>query len=374
MSRRPKSTKRNVEYRQDRQRWGFRVSLNGKRYKRYQWLSEQEAEAAYAHFIQQARLPPTAFGSIARDYCLDTGRKRSKARYNGARYNVEKWLIPWFGEATRISGITSQDCERFVAFHKQRAVKNITIWHYVKDLRAILNYAIRTGHLKDNPLARTDLSAIRNRKALKLPLDLEAVARGLSCVKGRERLYCDVLRYMGLRKDEANKVRVEDVLDHGTQMWLRVRGTKTDESERVLAVPPALWHEMRSQSQGLEPTHYLLCNDTQGGQYDRRRLFRRISRAAGCRIVPKDLRDYFASVMDDPVVASKMLGHTGLDTTAIYVRQVQQRMQQGVANLGATHGGQLSPSNPPNDPKFPSPATQHFYNYLDSLTGRSAAW
>lgn len=374
MSRRPKSRHPNVEYRADRQRWGFRVSLNGKRYKQYQWHSEEEAEAAYASFIQQARLPVTAFGSVARSYCLDTGRKRSKARYDGARYNTEKWLIPWFGDATPVSRITPADCERFVAFHKQRAVKNITVWHYTKDLRAIFNYAIRTGHLRENPLARADLSSIRNRKALKLPLDLEAVARGLSCVKGRELLYCNVLRYMGLRKDEANKVRVGDVLDHSNQMWLRVRGTKTAESDRVLAVPPVLCQDIRDYSVGLEPTHYLLCNDTERGQYDRRKMFRRISQAAGCKLTPKDMRDYFASVMDDPVVASKMLGHTGLQTTSIYVRQVQQRMQQGVARLGATNGGHIAPNKPANAPTFPNGALERFGKFLDSLTGRSAAW
>lgn len=34
----------------------------------------------------------------------------------------------------------------------------------------------------------------------------------------------------------------------------------------------------------------------------------------GIKLTPKDLRDYFASVMKDPLVASKMLGHTNLRT------------------------------------------------------------
>jgi hypothetical protein len=51
--------------------------------------------------------------------------------------------------------------------------------------------------------------------------------------------------------------------------------------------------------------------------------------------MPKDLRDYFTSICNDPVVAQQMLGHTTLNTTAIYTRQVRERMQKGVENLGA---------------------------------------
>jgi site-specific recombinase XerD len=42
--------------------------------------------------------------------------------------------------------------------------------------------------------------------------------------------------------------------------------------------------------------------------------------------------------MQDATVASQMLGHTNLKTTAIYTRQIQSRMLDGVKDLGANLG------------------------------------
>jgi integrase len=184
-----------------------------------------------------------------------------------------------------------------------------------------------------------------------------------------------VLRFLGLRRDEGNKVQAQDVLDHGTEMWLVVRYHASDiKSNRVLAVPPALWQSLRDAIKGTEPTDYVLCNRLKRGCYDRRRLFQRVSRTAGVKITAKDLRDYFASIMDDPTVASQMLGHTSLRTTAIYVRQVQQRMVAGVAKLGANLGGQIHLNKLPKPLKSPASNPQLFRKYLESLAGRSAAW
>jgi hypothetical protein len=45
--------------------------------------------------------------------------------------------------------------------------------------------------------------------------------------------------------------------------------------------------------------------------------------------------------MQDATVASQMLGHTNLKTTAIYTRQIQSRMLDGVKDLGGQSGGQI---------------------------------
>jgi integrase len=363
-----------VEYRPDRKRWGFRIFLHGKRQKHFRWQTKKEAQDAYEAYTKTARLPPTSLVQAATAYLVDSRAKRSRSRYEGIRYNLHKWLLPYYGEACPVGSITPASVESFVAFHRQRGVRNITIWHYVKDLRALLNWCIRQGLLETNPVTKADLSLIRNRKALKLPLDLKAIDLGLSCLKGRELLYANVLRFMGLRKDEGNHVQTQDVIDHGTQVWLRVRGTKTAGSHRVLAVPPVLWQDLREAIKGLGPEDYPLCPNPKERIYDRRKMFQRISKAAQCKVVPKDLRDYFASIMDDPTVASQMLGHTSLRTTAIYVRQVQQRMVQGVANLGTKSGGQYPATIRANPPKTAQRTGVTFRNYLEKLSGRSAAW
>ena len=99
--------------------------------------------------------------------------------------------------------------------------------------------------------------------------------------------------------------------------------------------PPLLWASYREQIAGAKPDDYLFGSRKGKPIYDRRKLFDKIIAAAGVKVMPKDLRDYFTSICNDPVVAQQMLGHTTLNTTAIYTRQVRERMQKGVENLGA---------------------------------------
>lgn len=223
----------------------------------------------------------------------------------------------------------------------------MTVWHYVKDLRATLNYAIKQGLLDRNPVAQADLSPLSKRRTPKAPLSIAIVDKQASVLTGRDRLYFDTLRFCGLRKDEGNEIKAEDVIE-ADGLWLRVRGTKTAQSHRIIPIPPVLWEGYRTIL-GLGKPGELLFGRRGKKVYDRRKMFARAARESGTPVLkPKDLRDYFASVVADPIVASKMLGHTSLSTTAIYTRQVQERMLAGVKDLGANFGGQ---SEQPRDAK-----------------------
>jgi integrase len=298
----------------------------------------QEDEANYRKIIN---LPVHSLEGCAKDYLFDSVTTKSKHRYDGIRYNLGKWIIPFFGGMTNVNTITAEQVDEFITLHKKRGVKNITIWHYVKDLRALFNWAISKRRMVENPVSFADLGPIRKRKAVKPPLNMMAINKGIETITGRDRLYVDTLRFMGLRKDEGNRIQVRDVLDYETEMWLMVRGTKTEDSHRVLPIPPSLHAAYRGAISGLPADHYPLNRRPKKKIYDRRRLFARIIKAAGIKVKPKDLRDYFVSICDDPVVASQMAGHTGLDTTAIYTRQVRERMQKGVEKLGANSWGKL---------------------------------
>lgn len=301
---------------------------------------EQEARDDEREFRKTIDLPVHSLEGCARDYLLDSVDKRSRSRYDGIRFNLVRWILPFFGGTVHVNTITGARIEEFIKLHRKRGVKNITVWHYVKDLRALFNWAIRKGRMIENPVLKADLEPIRKRKAVKPPLNMQAINKGIETISGRDRLYVDVLRYMGLRKDEGNRIQVRDVLDYETEMWLMVRGTKTEDSNRVLPIPPILHAGFREAIDKLKPENYPLCNDPTHKLYHRRRLFDRISKAAGVKVKPKDMRDYFVSICDDPVVASQMAGHTGLDTTAIYTRQVRERMQKGVEKIG-TFGGKF---------------------------------
>ena len=66
----------------------------------------------------------------------------------------------------------------------------------------------------------------------------------------------------------------------------------------------------------------------------------------GIKLVPKDLRDYFASTVetDDPRVLMSLMRHTNLTTTTKYLRAMHERMKEAVSGLGATLGASQNSS------------------------------
>ncbi len=225
--------------------------------------------------------------------------------------------------------------EAFILEQKGR-VKNSTIWHYVTDLRALCNWATKEGLLKENPVKKADLSLIKHRAVVKLPLNLEDVDKAAGCLTGLDRAYFDFLRYTGLRKDEANRLRWDDLdLDRG---WFVVRGTKTEESEAVMPLAPVLGQILRSLTITSEYVFPGLSGKQKGKRiYRRERIFKRILKQTGIKLMAKDLRDYFANVVDaPPETKMRLLRHTNLATTTRYLRRVESRLQDAVRNLGTT--------------------------------------
>lgn len=332
-----------VEYRAERRCWTWRVYRYGKRHKGYGFATKAEAQQAEKAFLKslsaRPQLPATSFRTVSGQVVADACERRSHSRSQGLCLNLEKFILPYFGPTTLISDITPQQVEAFTAHHLKR-VKPMTVWHYVKDLRATLNWAIKHGLLDRNPVALADLRCLSRRNTTKLPLSQAVVDKQASVLTGRDRLYFDTLRFCGLRKDESNCIQAQDIIQTPESLWLHVRGTKTAGSDRVIPLPPLLWEDFTAAKQGQEPG-CLLFGRRGKKVYDRRKLFARAARESGTPVLkPKDLRDYFASIISDPLTASKMLGHTSLSTTAIYTRGVQERMLAGVANLGANNGGQ----------------------------------
>lgn len=397
-----------VEYRKDRGKWGFRVYRAGKRYKKFAWDSKTEAREAERQFLVERKsrppVPENTLEAVAAAYLVASARKgRSLWRLDSLRWNLKRHILPHFGEATRISAIRPRDIEEFVLAQKGRRLKdgrpvsNKTIWNLVTDLRALFNWAQKEGLVRENPVRRADLDPIRNRKPHKPPLRPDQVELAASVLAGRERVFFDFLRFTGLRKDEANRVRWEDIdFERG---WLHVRGTKTAESDNFIPLAPALLGELEWLAENDRTSDYVFPGgsaQTQGRKiYSRRRLFEKISRLTsrcldcgkqgsgkrrrclecgrvevvsrthrcsrckspnveegmgclacgsanirpGVKLRPKDLRDYFASEVaarvSDPNVVMRLLRHTNLTTTTRYLRTVKDRMQEAVRGLGS---------------------------------------
>lgn len=190
-----------IEYRKDRKKWGYRVYRAGHTYKKYAWATKTEAREAEREFLvelkNRAPIPKNTFAAVASAYLVESARKgRSQWRLDGLRWNFQKWTLPHFGESTLVTAIRSKDVEEFILKQKQRRVNgrpisNKTNWNLVTDLCSMINYALKEGLVRENPVNKADLDPIRNRKHQKPPLNLEDVERAASTLEGRERVFFD---------------------------------------------------------------------------------------------------------------------------------------------------------------------------------------
>jgi integrase len=186
------------------------------------------------------------------------------------------------------------------------------------------------------------------------------------------------MRYTGSRMDEANRARWEDIdFDGG---WVDVRGTKTEESADMIPLAPVLRDALAEHRKNHPGTDLIFPGrsyQTKGRQiYSRRRFFEKIHRLTaklryaqahpeltewqvikavkadkckgGVKIMAKDLRDVFATVIMDnvknPDTARRLMRHTSLQTTTKYMRLVKDRMQEAV-NTWVNRRGQVLGAN-----------------------------
>ena len=253
-----------VEYRVNRKRWGYRFCSQGNRYERYVWETREEARAALIEFKKElARKPeetqasPTALIVAVNAYLADSAADgRSQWRIDGVRWNFNKVIIPFFGEARPIHTITAGRIKNLIR-QRKRVVKPKTVWHDITNLRAFFNWACAPRTVGDeeipallnrNPVDGLDNPRgslgrlIGNTKSTKADLNLVNVERAAAVLEPTDRAYFDFLRFTGLRKDEANRLRWDDInFEAGS---FHCRGTKTNESDAWLPLAPTLSYSL----------------------------------------------------------------------------------------------------------------------------------
>jgi len=356
---------------------------------------------------EKLSLPKNTMTALCSEYLIDSAPKRSQHRIDALRWNFARFVLPHFGEQTFVTRIKTDDVESFILAQKRRLLArkrqhgnvNKTVWNLVVDIRALFNWAIKHGLARENPVNKADLSAIKNRKPQKTALDLNDVEFAARCLDGYDRVYFNFMRFTGLRMDEANRARWENIdFDGG---WVDVRGTKTESSADIIPLAPVLRDELEKHRQNYADSELIFPGRSaqmKGKKiYSRRRFFEKIQKLTarirytethpeltpmqvmkavkkenykgGVRLTAKDLRDVFATVMMGKVrnadTARRLMRHTSLQTTTKYTREVKAQMQDAVrflgkatertdrlilaASLGGKSGGELPRKTTRND-------------------------
>ena len=340
-----------VEQKSGRKKWGYRFYLHGRCFKKYVWHTKAEAAAAEREARVELKnnppLPVTALGSIAAAYLVELAESgKSKWRIHGVSHSLENHILPHFGAATPVAAISSEDVEKLINVVKRKGLKPISTKQVLSDARACFNWAKRKKFLRDNPVSTADLSLIGSTKVIKPPLDLDAVERAAQSIENEsDRGWFDVTRFTGMRKDETNRLQWSDInFESG---MIHITGTKTEDSDAWLPLAPALLETLKPLYEKRKPGVPWVFPGRRGRSkdkkvYERKVMFETIMKKTGIKIRPKDLRDYFATVVSgktDINTLMRLMRHTNLNTTTKYMRTLHDSMTAAVKHLGAVSGG-----------------------------------
>jgi len=272
------------------------------------------------------------------EYSLRIGKSnwRCKALYS----NFKTFFIPFFGEGRRLKDINHLEIESFIDSQLERPITKNTINHYITDLNALLNWAVREEILSVNPIKKVSRKRIRPGKVIKRGHTTEEIMRCESVIEGTELLFFKFLEFSGARLSEALNARWDDV-DYREEEVL-IRGTKTPESFEKVEMCEGLLETLKELENYKTDSPYLFHHEDGSRILRRDKLFKKVTKLTGIRITAKDLRDYFLSTMGmgipgyyvpDIVTVSKLARHTNLNTTKRYLYSEKVRRKMTVSIL-----------------------------------------
>lgn len=209
-----------------------------------------------------------------------------------------------------------------------------------RHLSAAFGTAVRWGHLKENPVRA--VPPVRPPAPYRLRiLSPEEVERLLSVIPDAIfRTLIEAYLYTGCRRNELLYLRWEDVdLDRGT-LTVRAHEGFVPKTGRPRTVP--LHPRLRELWKALPRTCALVFPSPHGRVYDESAVSHRFLRyrkkaRLGDEVKLHTLRHTFASTLVNrgfsPYLVSRLLGHTDLRSTQIYLHETEEALRRVVEGL-----------------------------------------
>ncbi len=191
--------------------------------------TELQGKADRGEPLEEA--PPVNFEHWARDW-LERAAQRVKG-YETLEIHARCHLLPFFGKKS-LAQITVQDVNRWIAQQLVNLAPG-TVNRQFNTLRAILNNAIRAGHIEQNPCRHAD--PIRGAVGRQRFLDGNEVVQLLAAAETVADWLPDLILWAihsGMRKGETRALRWQDIrsIDNGRVVVL-VSNSKTNEPRMI---------------------------------------------------------------------------------------------------------------------------------------------
>jgi len=280
----------------------------------------QFAEDFFVHLKNERNLSAHTIAAYRRDLiCLQD-------------YCVENAIARW--QDLRVHNV-----RRYAAISFSKNLSPRSIQRRLSGARSFMNYMIREGDLKSNPVV--GVMAPKAPKRLPDVLDPEQMARLLD-IKGdsladvRDRAIMELLYSSGLRLAELVGLNLGDIAEDGT-----VRVTGKGSKERIVPVGQfaltavAVWQRQRANI--ADPEEQALFVGPRGKRISPRTvqaMVRRRAIAAGLskKVYPHLFRHSFATHVlessSDLRGVQEMLGHADISTTQVYTHLDFQHLAQ----------------------------------------------
>ena len=292
--------------------------------------------------VEPAPGDDVTFGQACREWMryVEFDRKRRPSTIRDYRREIEKRLIPAFGEDTPLSQITTAEIE---AFREQMVEEDVlsarTINKRLQQLHTIFKRAQRVHGLPGNPVAGAERQPQRRSgdfRALE-PHEVELLAA--NALTAQDSAIFTVAAFTGLRLGELRGLRWADI------DWMRrvvfVRRSYTVDADgptksgKVRSVPlvdqaARALDELSKRERWTADEDRVFVNDVGGHVEDsalRRRFYRALESAGLLHIRFHDLRHTFGTIAVQafPLTDVKaFMGHADIQTTMIYIHHVPQ--------------------------------------------------
>ncbi len=342
-----------ISKRKDTGKWGYQVSFHGKKYRRSGWSQRDDAQKAAEELLGRLRKDisnPDIGSSLkfidAVNAFLEYSARiaKSENRLRGLYSNFRSFLLPFFTPAKRLRDITHKDIETFMDEQLKRDISKNTIHHYVTDLNALLNWAVKEELIESNPMKRVVRKRIRPERIIKRGFTPDQIQACEDALEKEEQLFFRFLLFTGARLTEALSARWDDVNYGGREIILR--GTKTEGSLRKIDMCEGLYDALKALEAYKTDSPWIFHHGNGNRILRRDKLFYKITEKTGIKITAKDLRDVFASTIamgseknrPDVQTVSDLLGHTNLTTTKKYLYSLKENRMVAVGVLDEIYG------------------------------------